>query len=67
MQEAISVHLEKNFRLPPFSEQMVLAIVQGSSPGGPYLLECNEENRLPCVVAKVFNPKQGGCQYSYEL
>ena len=35
----------------PFSEQMVLATVQGSVPGGPYMLECNEEKRLPCVVA----------------
>ena len=30
---------------------MVLATVQGSVLGGPYLLECNEEKRLPCVVA----------------
>ena len=36
MQESISVRLEKSFRLPPFSEQMVLATVQGSVPGGPY-------------------------------
>ena len=35
MQESISVHFEKSFRLPSFSEQMVLATVQGSVPGGP--------------------------------
>ena len=59
MQESISVHLEKSFMLPPFLEQVVLAIVQGSVPGGPYLLECNEK-RLPCVVARaLFHLKAG--------
>ena len=47
MQESISVHLEKSFRLPPFLERIVLTTVQGSLPGGPYLLECNEEKSLP--------------------
>ena len=52
MQESINVQLEKSFRLPTFSEQMVLATVQGSILEGPYLLECNEK-RLPCVVARA--------------
>ena len=60
MQESISVHLEKSFRPPPFSEQMVLATVRGSVPEGPYLLECNEEKRLPCVVAwPLVQPETG--------
>ena len=59
-QESISVHLEESFRLPPFLEQMVLATFQGSVPGEPYFLECNEKKMLPCVVAQVLvQPKVG--------
>ena len=60
MQESISVHLEKSLRLPLFSEQMFLAIVQRSVPGGPYLLECNEEKRLPNVVALALVQPEAG-------
>ena len=38
MQESINVHLGESFRLHPFSEQMVLATVQGSIPEGPYFV-----------------------------
>ena len=60
MQESISVYLRKALGYPLFLEQMILATVQGSAPGGPYLLEYNEEKKLPCVVAReLVHPKAG--------
>lgn len=55
-----SVSLEEQLQIPPLSEQVVVARVQGDCPAGACLIEKPLDVTLPCALARVLvEPKNG--------
>ena len=55
-----SVHLVETLKLPPLSEQVVMAKVRDIPKGVSCIIEPNTEKRLPCAVARVLVESKAG-------